>query len=352
MLRIIRFCLLLLTGFCSASDRVIYPIHDAIRRGEQPETFTKSDLDSQDADGNTPLHIAVMKDNVAVVQGLLACGADQTKKKKCSEYDFKIPLDIAFEALNYDMGALSCEVQNSIFLNRQDPKKIAIIKALLVASTLPNFTKSSTPLMMAAHLGLEDVVATLLQAGRNPNENLGGIASPMFEAACYGHIPVMELLKKAGAIIDGKLFHNVCFKIQFCFKGLQQLLDWGCDVDARQSILKKDVTPSWAALGRNQYAKIDFLLRSGAVIDQHVLEQIARCQDDMAYVLAWLWYQTEQQEKQDDAMVVDCSKCAMRQKQTILENKKKIDGLFESLKDKQTVYAAACAHVMAMRKVI
>ncbi len=104
-------------------------------------------------------------------------------------------------------------------------------------------------------------------------------------------------------------------------------------------------------MGRNQYAKIDFLLRSGAVIDQYVLEQIVRYPDDMAYMLAWFWYQSEQQEKQDDAMVVDCPRWVMRQKQIFLENKKKIDGLFESLKDKQTVYAAACAHVMAMRKV-
>ncbi len=229
---------MLLTGFCSASDRVIYPIHDSIRRGEvNKELYKCSDVNGSDTDGNTPLHVAVMGDKDEAVIALLECGADQTKKKKYSQYDFKIPLDIAFEALNYDMGALSCEVQNRIFLNRQNPKKIAIIKALLVASTFPNFTKSSTPLMMAAHLGLEDVVATLLQAGRNPDENLGGIASPMFEAACYGYIPVMELLKKAGASIDGKLFHNVCFKVQFCFNGLQQLLDWGCDVNAIKSIL-------------------------------------------------------------------------------------------------------------------
>jgi ankyrin repeat protein len=133
------------------------------------------------SDGTTPLHIAVLKDDLATAQRLIQAGADT-------------------KAVNrYGVMPLSLACTNG---------SAAMIRLLLKAGADPNgaLPGGETPLMTAARTGKVDAVNALISAGAevNAKEPKHGQTALMW-AAAEGNVETIDALFKAGADIHARL---------------------------------------------------------------------------------------------------------------------------------------------------
>jgi hypothetical protein len=143
-------------------------------------TLDAATLDRMSRDGWRPatdemaelLRKALTEDNVFVVNGLLALGADANSRY----FDTHAP------ALNFVHSAAAAQ---------------ALIEAGAIVTARGN--TGYTPLWWAVHLP-PDVAATLIRAGARPDDPVGGAAiTPLWYAACEGNVGVVNVLLRAGA---------------------------------------------------------------------------------------------------------------------------------------------------------
>lgn len=132
------------------------------------------------ADGSTPLHWAVHRDELAEVKALLAAGAT------------------AAATNNYGVTPLSLAC-----VNGNEP----IVRALLDAGADANTTLrgGETALMTAARTGRAGPVKALLEQGAKVNAADRKGQTALMWAAADGHAGVVELLVKSGADIHARL---------------------------------------------------------------------------------------------------------------------------------------------------
>jgi uncharacterized protein len=180
---LVGVALLLSAWPAAASTKLI----DAVKRGDVSavrvliaQKAPGNDVNAPDPDGSTPLHWAVQRDNVALVDVLLAAGAN-----------VKV-------ATRYNITPLSLACTNG---------NARIVDRLLKAGADPNATseEGQTALMTASLTGKPDAVRLLLETGANVNavEPYKGQTALMW-AASEGNAAAAELLIARGADVNAK----------------------------------------------------------------------------------------------------------------------------------------------------
>jgi len=175
--------LLLAASTASASTKLI----EAVKRGDAAavraliaQKTPVNNINAPDTDGSTALHWAVQRDDVALVDMLLAAGADV---KAATRYKIT-PLSLA------------CTNGNARVVDR-----------LLKAGADPNGTseEGQTALMTASLTGKPDAVRLLLEAGASVNavEPYKGQTALMW-AASEGNASAAEILIAHGADVKAK----------------------------------------------------------------------------------------------------------------------------------------------------
>ncbi|MEB3310246.1 MAG: ankyrin repeat domain-containing protein [Snowella sp.] len=186
--------------------------------GEGQDEFVKTliqaglDIDTEDENGDTALHLACLEGHVSVVSALLALGANVNHRNHLGD----TPLLIALLQDHPEIAdQLLCAGANPHFANEEEmPVTLAvknqqhkIIHLLLKAGVDPDtrFPDSKTLLMKAADLGDRDLVEILLQAGADVNLTDSTQATALMWASHRGYAEIVKTLIQIPAIdLDAK----------------------------------------------------------------------------------------------------------------------------------------------------
>ncbi|KAL8919594.1 MAG: hypothetical protein Q9172_004922 [Xanthocarpia lactea] len=142
-----------------------------------PHLLSAMDVNTQDSDGATPLHIAANNGHVAAVERLLKTDADTNIEDNSGE------------------TALHCASRNG---------DKAIVESLLShgANVMKKDTRGWGALDWAVIEGKDDVVKVLLEHGVDAEDN--GRNEALFLAAGEGHATTVEMLLENGAEVDAR----------------------------------------------------------------------------------------------------------------------------------------------------
>jgi hypothetical protein len=138
------------------------------------------DVNARGGYRGTPLHAAIAKRNVDVMQLLLAHGADVTALDDAGS----TPLHEASRGGRLTMMELLLD--RNVDVNAQD-------------------NVGTTPLHLASREGELEVARALLQHGASPDSRNVGDRTPLHIASLNGHLDVVQLLLQSGASIDSKI---------------------------------------------------------------------------------------------------------------------------------------------------
>jgi ankyrin repeat protein len=159
------------------------------------------------------LHEAVKQEDLALVENLLALGADpnsvDTNGSAPMEYAvWRGYLDLVILLLAKGANPNLPTSKNSSYLhlaamkNYIDIAKVLVEKGAEVNARTEINNTSYTPLDLAINLGDEDMVKLLLRNNANPNRINENGATPLHGAADNGHIGIISLLLAQGANLD------------------------------------------------------------------------------------------------------------------------------------------------------
>ena len=163
-------------------------------------------------EGRTPLHVATSKNAVAIVDVLIAAGADINAQEGKRQ---ETPLHIAARLGHSEaVGALlrhGADVDerngdgcSALHIAAEDGSA-AIVEALLAAGAKLNLRggeHDSTALGLATRRGHVDVVDALIKHGASLNAADESGCTPLHVAASNNELPVTEMLLAAGARVD------------------------------------------------------------------------------------------------------------------------------------------------------
>ncbi len=183
------------------------PLLDAVKSGNREAVRTlaknRTDVNTAEPDGTTPLHWAVRADDLEMSQALLQAGAN------------------ANAANRYGITPLSLAATNA---------NAAMIEALLKAGADPKapLPGGQTILMTASRTGNPDAVKALLRHGVDVNakESTYGETALMW-AASENHAVVVELLIEFGADFNARSNPLVYPKDRFGLEGVTTILPHG-----------------------------------------------------------------------------------------------------------------------------
>ena len=156
----------------------------------------------------TPLHDAALWGHKEIAELLLANGADVNAK----DDDGDTPLDVAIlrnDKETADLlrkhGGKTTEELEEIFHAIEDGN-IEAVKQHLAAGADVNAKDNIewTPLHMAADLGYKEIVELLLTNGADVNAKDYKGVTPLHDAALWGHKEIAELLLAKGADVNAK----------------------------------------------------------------------------------------------------------------------------------------------------
>lgn len=155
------------------------PLHQAVYNGQGEVVrtlLTTSDgmLDATNDNGETPLVIACLKENLRIAKLLIEAGADVNK----SLLDGNTPLHYA-------------ALWGNRFLGRE------LIDAK--AKVDPSNDQGGTPLLIAARQGNNDFVAMLVENGADVNRADNRQHTALYYAGARGFVEIVEILVAAGA---------------------------------------------------------------------------------------------------------------------------------------------------------
>lgn len=170
---------------------------------------TPKNILSKDSGGNTPLHIAIIKDSpFEYVKYLVDSGADVNARNKNGDS----VLYLAVTKNKKDIGELLLSKNADIFATNTDnssPLRIALtsggeIQDWLITSRTLNTTdgNGNTPLHYAAEWNLNDALLALIQKGANVNAVNSNGESALFSAVKADSPATINLLVENGIITD------------------------------------------------------------------------------------------------------------------------------------------------------
>ncbi|MBV0899701.1 MAG: ankyrin repeat domain-containing protein [Wolbachia endosymbiont of Fragariocoptes setiger] len=161
-------------------------LHLAIEEGYDSEKIADltADVNYQDHEGNTPLHLAIICGNFNVIELLLDKGADSNIRDKKGNTSL------------HALTQIACR-----------PKEIEATKALkLLVEKAGNIScrdkLNSTPLHYAAKLGNSEVVKLFVENGADINAQNKSGNTPLHYAFDSGHLNIQKYLINKGANTD------------------------------------------------------------------------------------------------------------------------------------------------------
>ena len=226
-------------GKTMSSEKTFEEAVNAIRVHKYGETMP--DVNTKDADGNTPLHFAARKGNHKRVEVLLKNGADVNAENKKGTR----PLHLAAER-NADT-VMEVLLKNGADVNAKNKH-------------------SDTPLHSAAYYNADKAIGVLLKNGADINANDYIASTPLHDTAHQDAVKAAEVLLKNGADVEGRRdadrWHTPLHKAALynAHKTAEVLLRNGADVNAKNSWGE---TPLRVAVDNSANEVVEVLRRYG-----------------------------------------------------------------------------------------
>lgn len=244
-------------------------LHAAVRSGNLAAvvelTENNEGIESFDANGWTPLHIAATLDNVDILTHLLCqnpnleiCGKQMTKDTPLS-----------YAALNGQANAIEILLEFGANVHARNDC-------------------GYTPIMVAAYECHAKAVSMLLRGGANPNDEAGFSGSALLLASKFGQwrLPTLQTLIEGGANVKPKHpsgftpIHNIA---KFgADDEMAYLIEQGCESDSPQY---DGFTPLVIAIQQSKKECVRLLLNAGADRNRIITEDFrpihfaAKCPD-------------------------------------------------------------------------
>ncbi|CAH1407609.1 unnamed protein product [Nezara viridula] len=230
----------------ASQDDKVTALHIAAEKGFSVFTATlikcsieygkKLDLNGKTIFGNTPLVLAIMHDNIEVMEMLLAAGADPNKPHTFE----RTPLHIAaffgrvratVILINYEanVNVVDCFDQTPLSLSLIARNSASLVKHLLKGGADANFrAKSSMPILSLAVLSCSKYrelrnVNFLIKAGANvmATDNIK-LDTALHKAAQTGYIKCIDLLLRKGAnIFAQNIYGHTPLNIAIRYKNVE-----------------------------------------------------------------------------------------------------------------------------------
>jgi ankyrin repeat protein len=212
---LLSVCLLVVFGSFAAAQTHTASIVDLLSSGDRAGALRlieqRADVNATRPDGTTALHLAAEREDVALVQKLIAAGAPVTAQNRYGV----APLSVAASTGNaavitalLDAGAdpkTAASGGETALMAAARTGRVDAVKALLARGPDVNAQetwRNQTALMWAAVEGHADAVSELARAGANVKvRSLGEFTALMF-AVRGGHIEAVRRLLAAGADVN------------------------------------------------------------------------------------------------------------------------------------------------------
>ena len=243
------------------------------------DTSTKTDIDSKDTNGPTPLFYAANDGHDAVVKLLLgtaSVGANlrdlwgQASLLYAAKNGHEAVVKLLLRIGNAEVDAKDERGRTSLFYAVENRHE-AMVKLLITSKADVNAkdTRGRTPLVHAAENGHEAMVKLLITSNADIDaKNIGG-RTPLFYAAEKGHEAIVKLLITSKADIDAKDTRGRTPLFYAAEKGheaiVKLLITSKADIDAKDT---GGQTPLLLAAGNGHNGVVEqLLLTSNAGID-------------------------------------------------------------------------------------
>jgi ankyrin repeat protein len=225
------------------------PIHDAARKGDAKKVKALLQADAKivndrDSNGDTPLHVAALHNQLAIAQVLLEAGADVNAK---NSYGAFTPGDL-WNVLGSN--------------NHKDPVALLTVHGVDTADMKNGYT----PLQLAVFsVGHKKMLELLVSKGADVNARAASGATPLFFAVLRDQKDDAQLLIDKGANVNipdayGDTILDCALKLQYGSL-IQMLVDHGADVNAQDQSMHRPLT---YALGMDDHRWAELLRKHGA----------------------------------------------------------------------------------------
>jgi ankyrin repeat protein len=239
------FAVLLLGSTAALSG----PIHDAARKGDVKKVNALLHADpnivnDRDSNGDTPLHVAALHNQLAIAQSLLQAGAEVNAK---NSYGAFTPADLG-------------DVLRSN--NHKDPVALLTVHGVDTADMKNGYT----PLQLAVFsVGHKKMVELLVSKGADVNARSASGATPLFFAVLRDQKDDAQFLIDKGANVNtpdayGDTILDCALQLQYGSL-IQMLVDHGADVNAQDQSMHRPLT---YAMGMDDHKWADLLRKHGA----------------------------------------------------------------------------------------
>lgn len=228
-------------------------LHAAVRSGDLAKvvelTENGTDIETFDANGWTPLHIATAQDNSDILRHLL-CQFSENIDVRGKQMNRDTPLSYA--ALNGKADAIEILLEFGANVHARD-------------------NCNYTPIMMAAYERHAKAVSKLLRGGANPNDEADFSGSALLLASGTGgwRLPTLRALIEGGANVKPQHpngftpIHNIA---EFGSEDeMAYLIEQGCEVDSPQY---DGFTPLVTAIHKSKRECVRLLLDAGADLNR------------------------------------------------------------------------------------